>query len=392
MTGALTPIGGTLYNITPTTLRTKGTLYVGTQTPVPVAGSNANTLVGNIYASAIDFSQLTKSGVTGFKVWDPALGDTAKGSGGYQTFALATGYEPTPGGGSYPMNVPNTRIESGQAFFVSSSSGGSITFTEAAKTTGSRNVQRSSAVIKQFKVNLYSESKSGPQLADGNAVVFNKDYSADLDDNDVAKISNMAEDFAISNYGKQTVVEARPELTSDAVIQYSMSRVKQQNYTLEFVPKNMGAYNAEAYLIDNFLHTRTAISLNENNTVSFTVTSDAASGASDRFKVEFKVSGKTAPVKPAIAVTNENAVRVFPNPVVGGQMSLEMKNEIAGNYSVRLIDNAGNSVYSDKFNHNGSTSLNRLKLSNRIASGSYQLEVVGKDGTKSVQKVIISNK
>ena len=384
------PTGGTLYNVTPTTLRTKGALYTGTQTPVSVAGSNNQTLIGNIYASAIDFTALTKTGVSGFKVWDPALGDTAKGAGGYQTFAAATGYEPTPGGGSYPMNVPNTRIESGQAFFVSSTTGGSITFTEAAKTTGSRNVLRTSGTVKQFKTNLYAETKSGAQLADGNAVVFDNTYSADVDDNDVAKVSNMNEDLAIVTKGTKLAVEARPFFTTDDVIVYNLKGVKQQSYTFEFIPRNLDASVTEGYLVDKFLNTRTRISLTQTSTVTFEVTSDAKSSAADRFSVEFK--NKTAPVKPAITVNDEKVISVYPNPVVDGRVSVQMTNAAEGSYSVRLINNTGSTVYTGKINHTGNTSVNQVKLSSRLAAGTYQLEVTGKDGSSSVQNIIISNK
>jgi hypothetical protein len=55
-------------------------------------------------------------------LWDPKLLGTS-GLGAYHLYA-SNGYDPVPGGGSYG-NTPNSRIESGQAFIVSSTTGGS---------------------------------------------------------------------------------------------------------------------------------------------------------------------------------------------------------------------------------------------------------------------------
>jgi hypothetical protein len=113
-----------------TTLRTTGGLYQGNLPAISVP-ANENVLVGNVYASAIDFTQLNRVDVNSFKVWDPKLAGTS-GLGAYQSFSSTNNWDPIPGGGSYG-SAPNTRIESGQAFIVSSGTGGSIALTEAAK-------------------------------------------------------------------------------------------------------------------------------------------------------------------------------------------------------------------------------------------------------------------
>ncbi len=64
---------------TQTTLRTKGTLYTGNQTPVAV-GAGQFTAIGNPYPSTIDMRNITKTGVKDFfYVWDAALA----GANGY---------------------------------------------------------------------------------------------------------------------------------------------------------------------------------------------------------------------------------------------------------------------------------------------------------------------
>ena len=87
---------------TQTVLRTKGTVYTGDQTPIPVS-ANKFAAIGNPYASALDMRNITKTGVKEFfYLWDPKLGGNY-GLGGYQTFYLdgSGNYEATPGMGSY---------------------------------------------------------------------------------------------------------------------------------------------------------------------------------------------------------------------------------------------------------------------------------------------------
>ena len=135
----------------PTTLRTKGPLYQGTQ-PLITIPAQTNRMIGNIYASAIDFDRIIKTGISAFKLWDPNISGTS-GVGAYITFSAINGYQPIPEGDSTSYgSTPNSRIESGQAFIVSGgASGGTLQLTEVAKTTGSRNVLRTNRTIEQLK-------------------------------------------------------------------------------------------------------------------------------------------------------------------------------------------------------------------------------------------------
>ena len=70
----------------PTVLRTKGKLYIGTQSTTPVtAGKFAS--IGNPYASALDMRKIDIAGGADsiFYVWDPKLASSL-GFGAYQTF------------------------------------------------------------------------------------------------------------------------------------------------------------------------------------------------------------------------------------------------------------------------------------------------------------------
>ena len=293
---------------TTTTLRTNGTLYQGSQSAVSATGG-VNTVVGNVYASAIDFTKLNTT-ITAFKIWDPALSGsgTTTGAGAYQTFSSANGWVPTPGGGSYGT-AASVRIENGQAFIVSPATTSTITFTEYAKATGSRQIQRQSNVIQRMKTNLYAVNGANVVLTDGNVAVFDNSYSIGTDNYDVIKMNNFSENFGISNSSRILTIDARPEIAPNDEIQFTLSNMQAQQYSFEFTTENLDATTLTAYLVDNYLHTQTPITLNSTQNVTFKVTGDAASAASNRFKVVFKGTG-TLPVTFTTIRANERNRKV----------------------------------------------------------------------------------
>lgn len=468
-----TGITGSVYNPTATTLRTNGTLYQGTQPAITIPVGK-NVLIGNIYAAPIDFDNLTRTGVSSFKVWDPKLAGTYN-LGAYQTFSSINGYDPIPGGGSYG-STPNSRIESGAAFFVNSVNGGSIQLTEAAKTTGSRNVFRNGNQVQQLRVNLYANTSTGTELADGNAVVFDDNYSNAVDDNDVEKLKNFGENIAVDRSGHALTLEARHSVIGTDTIFYNIGNLKQQQYTLEFVPKNMTA-GISGYLEDSYLHTSTPIDLTTTQTVAFTVTTDAASGAPNRFRLVFRASGilpvccflsiaankrseqvqvdwrvsqeqgtstyeiersvnardfdtkgskaairsgsnvsyswldespvagdnyyrvksvsttgevkYSAVVKVAMGAVKEDFV-ITPNPVTDGQFDVQFVQQPKGDYSIKLSNQRGQVLYTNKVRHEGGNGTYTVLLSQRVPSGNYQVEIISATG-RAIKSILISN-
>ena len=319
---SVTPAGSVT---TTTTLRTNGGLYLGNQTAFNVAASQ-NTVVGNVYASAIDFLELTKSGsITAFTIWDPsrAGSDVLTSTGAYVTFSQANGWQPSPTGGSYGT-AANTRIESGQAFIVSSASPATITFTEEAKTTGSRQLLRGANTLQRFKTNLYVVAKGvEPAKADGNVVVFDNNYASGLDNYDVMKMNNSGENISILNSGKSLAIDARKKVVSNDVIQLLINNLTSKEYNFEFETENMDP-QLTATLEDNYLKTSTPVVLNSTQVVSFKVTAEAGSYAADRFRIVFKSAG-TLPVTFTTVRANANGLNntVLVDWTVGGEKDIK---------------------------------------------------------------------
>ena len=279
-----------------TILRSKGKLLRGDQPPINVI-ANSYQAVGNPYASAVDFSKLITSNIdNSFYVWDPSIAGNYS-AGGYQTISAATGFIAVPGASSvYASNTDYRNIQSGQAFMVHNASAvsGSIQFTEDGKMTdGHHLVNRGGAGRQMFFANLYTQDGA---LTDGNAVVFDEDFSNDTNGDDASKMMNGGENFAVRRNNRILAIEARPFVSRPDTIFYDLHNLKQQEYRLVFVPKNLSP-ELSAFLTDRFLDTETNISLSDSTLFKFSITDDPASYAADRFMVIFlSVSAAQLPV------------------------------------------------------------------------------------------------
>ncbi len=287
----------TVFNqaATATTLRTTGQLFtVGANAPPSTTVLPGKfESVGNPYASKINFTLLTKPASIDnkFYVWDPLLTSNSNGLGGYQTISSVTGWKPTPGGTSnYDANTAYTGIQSGQAFFVySTSGGGTLSFTEQAKVAGHETVNREANLAgdRQFlKLSLYNGNTAAAALSDGNVVAFDPAFSNGLDADDALKLTNTSENMGIRRAGKTMALEARAPVIESDTIFYSFSNLRRQTYQLRFSPENMDS-ELTALLVDKFMNTTTVVSLTGNSAVDFTITTDPLSSAAGRFYLIF---------------------------------------------------------------------------------------------------------
>lgn len=281
---------------TAVTLRTRGQLYtIGANAPAAVtvpAGKFES--IGNPYAAAIDFRNITKSASPNvadlFYVWDPLLTNNYYGLGGYQTISGANGWRPIPGGtANYNAAVANPFIQSGQAFLVRSlGAAGSVSFTESAKVTTSQNVFRETVVNNEkqfFRAYLHNANNI---LSDGNVVTFDGEYSNEFDATDAEKLMNGSENFGIRRFGITLSLEARNVVQHSDTIFYNLSNLRSGNYSLKFDPENMQSAPVTAILVDKHLNITRTLPLNDSSVISFNINAvEPGSYAADRFYVIF---------------------------------------------------------------------------------------------------------
>lgn len=464
----------------PTVLRTKGTINTGTKTVSSlVSGFN---VIGNPYPSTINFKNLVLNTVNDtYYLWDPNI-PGANQVGGYVTFSGDGShngvYVKSVSSGS-AGNIPGDgTIQSGSAFLVKSTSGsGSITFNEVNKDTGSSNLQfRPVILTNQLRTTLYAiEPGTGNLLLnDGNVICYNKRYSDAFDNVDAEKPNNFAENFGIISNGKKLSIERRSFLKNTDTVFYEMWKMRVRNYLLEFVFDDVIApAGTAAFLEDSYLQTKTPVSLHDTTRVSFSITNDAGSAVSNRFRLVFNPSvtfdninavivnndvkvtwgtnrefnildydieksddgidfikqatknaifnnnqsalynwldiapapGKTyyyriksrsntgvvafSRVVSVTFIKNTPSVFIYPNPIAGNAIQLQMLGMPADVYDIRLINSLGQLLYSATFKHNSITSSEKIVLDKKYPAGTYRLLLRGGNKKEFILNLIV---
>ena len=279
-----------------TVLRTTGKVYSPGVDAPPSSAVPAGKFqsVGNPYASTIDFVSLlsTSTGLdTRYYVWDPLM-PSLNGYGAFQTISSVNGYKPVPGGtANYNAALSYSKIQSGQAFFVFSTPGGTVNFSENNKVSGSQNVFRngSAAITGRGFLRLNLHSADG-KLADGNTVAFDNSFDKSFDENDARKLDNFGENMGIRNGSNLLAIDTRPHAVATDTIFYHTSNLRTQGYQLKFYPEDINWTNdaLEAYLVDGYQNRKWPIHATDSTVIYFETNSDPASKTSGRFFLVFK--------------------------------------------------------------------------------------------------------
>ncbi len=268
-------------------LRTGNQIFTVGKNVAPAAGFQS---VGNPFASRIDvrtFILLTGGVNESFYIWNPTGG--YYGVGQFEVFAK-NGSNFTRNG-STGGAILNT-IESGQAVFLqnnSTTTDGSITIKESDKGSGSSLVSRPGVTSPTLEINLLTNNTAGIEgLADGVSIYFDENNSNSLDNYDVRKINNSYDNIGIKQGAANLVVESRKTLAVTDSLRLNIGGMRLADYKLQIDPSVLGNLALNAFLIDKFLQTETAVSLIALTIVPFSITSNAASSVADRFMIVFR--------------------------------------------------------------------------------------------------------
>jgi len=298
-----------------TTLRTKGSIYTG-NVSVNI-NPNKFQVVGNPYASAIDLRTITKNAVVpDIYIWDPYLGGSF-GLGGYRTLAwdvATSAYYPVPSGGTGPYSgTTYNYLNSGLAFFTKGAGAGTgtILFKESDKTSVSDLATFSGGQFQSLRINLHSPTNTDNTLMDGSMVMFNEGFVNGIDFNDAEKLGNTNVNAGLKRNGKLLAIERRKNIRNNDTLYLSMTGLRVQSYNWEINPINIDNPARKAWLVDNYLKTRTELSLSAENNVSFSVENIAESYAADRFYIIFKQGNSGfAPISIHAQQANDGNIKV----------------------------------------------------------------------------------
>lgn len=157
------------------------------------------------------------------------------------------------------------------------------------------------AEFAQLRTNLYivPPDKSNV-LVDGTLTQYDIDYSNDVDGKDGRKMSNLSENFGMLRGNTVLIVERRKAIETRDSIFFKMWNMRTFNYQLEVESKNLNLYGKTAVLEDRYLAISTPLDLDGKTYINFSVNSDPASKAADRFRIVFST--------PVFAFTSVKAI------------------------------------------------------------------------------------
>lgn len=374
-----------------TVLSADGQLNIGDQT-FPIAASGLN-VIPNPYASPINFASIAANNPNisnSFTVVDPKLGST----GAFVNVSFnGVSYDVTPAA----VSPINELIQSGQGFLVQSKGvAGNIVIRESDKSaTPATNVFRvadntSKPIVTDntsagLRINLQTTVSDTTQLLDEAYSSYNNNFSNNVDDMDVLKVTNPEENLGIVTQEQTMMVDRRKYVNASDVIQLKLWNTSECNYLLQFNPVNLNSLKVSAFLEDSYLKTSTLIDLNKGAKIPFNVSSDVASKNPYRFKIVF--SNAKAPLE-SIFTSGKAEIQVVPNPVINKSLGIQLVNQPHGQYNIELIDNLGRVVYKAKVAHAGGTVKHTLLLENKVLKGLYNLKIFQGETIKTVKVLI----
>lgn len=78
---------------------------------------------------------------------------------------------------------------------------------------------------------------------------------------------------------------------------------------------------------------------------------------------------------------------VYPNPVKGGVINLQLSNVDKGSYTIKLYNNLGQELVSKSIQHNGGSSTQTISIGSSVPQGTYRMQIVSSSST--ITKTIV---
>jgi hypothetical protein len=360
-----------------TTIRATGALFTGNQTYVNTA--TQYTFIGNPYASPLDPALLladTDNAAFGGNIWVWDANATGLNSvGTYNLFNNGTYANVT----SNPAITTGTQIQSGQAFFVKSTTGGTFTIKETHKGTTFSNAVFRTAAPELFRVGLYKQENNEWSGRDGAMTVILSDAAANQAPN---KMANSTENIAFTKNGASFASNHHlPLVPSDVFNVKVWNTTSGSNYKLKINTEVFTATHLAATLEDLYTNSRTSLNLDGSPVeYPFSVTNDALS-TGNRFRIVFQnaVLGNNNPTT--------NGFSIVPNPVTGDSFQVNLGTLATGTYSYSICNAIGQEVANGSINSLTQNTNYEVKMSN-AATGIYIMKIKGSDNSVYTAKII----
>ena len=165
------------------------------------------------------------------------------------------------------------------------------------------------AVTEFMRINLFLlQPDSSTILADGDYAEYNNLYHDSVTLEDATKFTNILENIGLLRYGKTLSVERRPIIKTNDTLFIRLWKTTQRSYQIQLQAGMVTNVGLQAFFVDSYLNKSTPVSINGDTRISFAITADLASQASNRFMVVFKPKVYCAPTPPpAVTFTSLTA-------------------------------------------------------------------------------------
>ena len=364
-----TDLSGNASAATATTLRATGSLFTGPYGVSPSVASGEFFAVANPYQSKIDMGLVAPANVaTDMYYWDPSIGP----NGDYTNINIATG----TGTAGAATNV----LDAGQAVFFSSTGSSSVNIEESDKVIGTANAAVFSApVVNQLlRVKLYQTSRyqNGQTESDGMYIHFDNTFSDAVNFNDAIKWNGLNTNIAIDkSTGDKLSVERRSLPTVNESVPLHLSNHLATDYTM--IVELDALPGLDVFVKDNLSNTLTPVANNGTTAVNFIVdANNAASIDANRFEIVFQTV--------TLGLNDEDAlsaVRLYPNPVTGDEIQLDLGSiDSSNDISVAIYNTLGQQVRTYNYDSGVSNVLTVNKLET-LSNGVYILTLTNGDAT-----------
>lgn len=361
-----------------TTIRATGALFTGNQTYSSLV--DKYTFIGNPYASPINpASMITDTDNAAFGgniwVWDAnASGLNAVGT--YNLFNNGTYSNVT----SNPVVTSGTEIQSGQAFFVKATAGGTFTIKESHKGTSFSNaVFRNGPLPELLRVGLYKQESNDWLGLDGAMTVILSDADANQSPN---KMANGTENIAFTKNGALFASNHLLPLVATDILNIKVwNTTAGANYKLKINTEQFTAANLVATLEDLFTNTNTPLALDGTAVeYPFGVTTNALSSG-NRFRIVFQNA--------VLGIDNpkSNGFSIAPNPVTSDVFQVNLRNFSIGTYSFVIFNALGQEVEQGSISTTSQNTNYEVKMRNS-AAGVYIMKIKGSDNKVFTAKII----
>ncbi|MES2431394.1 MAG: T9SS type A sorting domain-containing protein [Bacteroidota bacterium] len=136
--------------------------------------------------------------------------------------------------------------------------------------------------------------------------------------------------------------------------------------------------------------TKSATVLNSNNTVYNWLDVDPIAG-NNYYRIRAVLQNGEVLYSAIVKVNIGNvqpSINVYPAIVENGTTNLQFNNMPKGVYNIRLINTLGQVMMKKQLNHTGGSRTENIQLSNSAVKGTYQIEIIQPDKSKTTLKVI----